>query len=129
MGKYEPLPQFLSSRQGSHVRVSISEIEAILGFSLPRSAYQYEAWWSNNHTGHSHARSWLEAGWKTEALDLARRQVTFVRTSAIAANGRRRKRANPYGCMKGTVLIYPGTDLTAPSDEEWNAEKGLLLNE
>lgn len=129
MGKYEALPQFLSSRRGSQIRIDFSEIEAILGFSLPQSAYRYEAWWSNNETGHSHARSWLQAGWRTEGVDLANRKVTFARVPSTGENGRRAKKLNPYGCMKGTVTIYPGTDLTAPGEEEWNAEKGLLLNE
>jgi hypothetical protein len=31
--------------------------------------------------------------------------------------------------MAGTVAILPGTDLTAPSDEKWNAEEGRLPNE
>ena len=114
MGKYEALPQFLKSRPGSHIRLEFGEIEAALGFPLPRSAYRHEAWWSNNETGHSHARSWLQAGWRTEAVDLANRQVTFVR----AGREKRRTKVNPYGCMKGTVVVYPDTDLTAPT-EDW----------
>jgi hypothetical protein len=31
--------------------------------------------------------------------------------------------------MAGTVTIMPGTDLTKPTGEEWNDEKGFLLNE
>jgi hypothetical protein len=127
MGKYEPLPQFLASRETSRVRLDFKTIEKILGFKLPKSAYEYEAWWSNNETGHSHARSWLSAGWRTEEIDIARRNVTFVRAGTRAA--RVRKSIDPWGCMAGTVTIMPGTDLTAPSGETWNAEKGLLVNE
>jgi hypothetical protein len=35
---------------------------------------------------------------------------------------------DPFGCMAGTLTILPGTDLTAPSDDKWNAEEGRLLN-
>jgi hypothetical protein len=31
--------------------------------------------------------------------------------------------------MAGTVVLFPGVDLAAPSGEQWNAEKGLLVNE
>ncbi len=67
MSKYEPLPQFLSSVGGSAHRMSFSEIERILGFNLPKSAFQHEAWWSNNATGHSHSRAWMKFGWRTES--------------------------------------------------------------
>jgi hypothetical protein len=108
--------------------MSFKEIERILGFKLPESAYKYEAWWSNNATGHSHARAWLKFGWHTEALDLTAHQVTFRRSA------RSQKLAPPqkhgrWGCMAGTVTILPGTDLTAPSGERWNAEEGRLFNE
>ncbi len=125
MSKYEALPQFLGRAGEAARRMSFSEIERILGFKLPKSAYKHEAWWSNNETGHSHARAWLKAGWRTEAVDLAKRQVTF-RTSLAAASPKRR---DPWGCMAGTVRILPDTDLTAPSGETWNAEEGRLFNE
>ncbi|MFP7296989.1 hypothetical protein [Neobacillus niacini] len=44
----------------------MNEIEEILTFKLPASAYKYSAWWANETEGtHTHARSWLMAGWKT----------------------------------------------------------------
>ena len=61
MSKYEPLPQFLASRDAVRVRLDFAAIEKILGFKLPKSAFEYEAWWSNNATGHSHARAWMSA--------------------------------------------------------------------
>ena len=48
MSKYEPLPQFLTSRRADSVRLGFGEIERVLGFKLPKSAYDHEAWWSNN---------------------------------------------------------------------------------
>lgn len=36
-------------------------------------------------------------------------------------------REDPFGAMRGTVIIPEGMDLTAPVfDEEWDAEKGIL---
>ena len=126
MSKYEPLPQFLASAPGSVKRLSFTEIEGILGFKLPKSAYEHEAWWSNNGTGHSHARAWLNAGWRTQEIDLSGRKVTFHRLRPVSA-GQRDK--DPWGCMADTVTIMPGTDLTQPTGERWNAEEGQLINE
>ncbi len=128
MSKYEALPQFLARMNRAAQRISFREIEDVLGFKLPKSAYEHEAWWSNNATGHSHAGAWLKAGWRTEAIDLVGRRVTFRRSSrSLPATPP--QPGDPWGCMAGTVTILPGTDLTAPSDEKWNAEEGRLLNE
>lgn len=129
MSKYEALPQFLARADRAVRRMSFKEIEGILGFKLPKSAYEHEAWWSNNATGHSHARAWLELGWRTEAVDLAGRKVTFRRSAQPLPSSSSSQKRDPWGCMAGTVTILPGTDLTAPSADNWNAEEGRLLNE
>ncbi len=127
MSKYEPLPQFLTRSERTSHRLSFGEIERILGFKLPKSAYKHEAWWSNNATGHSHAQAWIKSGWHTEEVDLAGRKVTFRRLSQYPAGAAQKH--DPWGCMAGTVTILPDIDLTAPSGETWNAEEGRLLNE
>jgi hypothetical protein len=129
VSKYEPLPQFLASVGGVAHRMSFIEIERILGFKLPKSAYQHEAWWSNNATGHSHARAWLKFGWRTESVDLSARKVTFQRTAQADTARAESAKRDPWGCMAGTITIMPGVDLTAPIDEKWNAEEGRLVNE
>ncbi len=126
MSKYEPLPQFLGSSRVSTKRLTFADIERVLGFKLPKSAYEHEAWWSNNATGHSHARAWLNAGWQTQDVDLAGRKVTFRRSAPLPA---KRAKRDPWGCMAGTVTFMPGVDLTAPTGDTWNAEEGRLLNE
>jgi hypothetical protein len=129
MGKYEALPQFLARMDQAFRRMGFGEIEKILGFKLPKSAYEHEAWWSNNATGHSHARAWLKFGWRTEAVDLAARKVTFRRETESPPLAAPTPKRDHFGCMAGTLTILPGTDLTAPSDDRWNAEEGRLLNE
>jgi hypothetical protein len=129
MSKYEPLPQFLASVGGAAHRMSFSEIERILGFKLPKSAYEHEAWWSNNATGHSHSRAWLKLGWRTEAVDLARRKVTFHRAVTAPDAELAAPKSDPWGCMAGTITFMADVDLTAPTGETWNAEQGRLLNE
>jgi hypothetical protein len=129
MSKYEPLPQFLASVGGTTHRMSFREIERILGFKLPKSAYQHEAWWSNNATGHSHARAWMNFGWRTEAVDLVGHKVTFMKSGPSNTPRAPSPKRDPWGCMAGTITIMPGADLTVPTGEKWNAENGRLLNE
>jgi hypothetical protein len=129
MSKYEALPQFLASRNLASHRMSFREIESVLGFKLPKSAYEHGAWWSNNATGHSHARAWLEFGWRTEAVDLARHKVTFRRSTQAPPLATPSQKRDPWGCMAGTITFMPGVDLTKPTGEKWNAEEGRLLNE
>lgn len=127
MSKYEPLPQFLAASHISRRRLSFTEIERILGFKLPKSAYEHEAWWSNNATGHSHARAWLDAGWRTQDVSLAERKVTFLKEIGRPISPIHK--GDPWGCMAGTITILPAADLTAPTGDTWNAEQGRLLNE
>ena len=80
--KYEPLLRFLQARSSSSIRLTFAEIDDILGFRLPRSARDHQAWWSNTRQGHSHAAAWLDAGWRTGGLDLKGESVTFVKKPA-----------------------------------------------
>ena len=123
MGKYEPLEKFLKGRRAGRWRAGFREIEGLLGFKLPQSALKYPAWWSNDETGHSHAKAWVDAGWRTEEVDLGSRKLTFARVAPPS----RKPSLDPWGCMAGTVTVMPDTDLTAPTDE-WNAEAGRLIN-
>jgi len=125
MGKYERLEQFLRRHRPARWRASFRQVEALLGFKLPNSALKYPAWWSNDATGHSHARAWLDAGWRTEDVDVAGRKLTFARATERDAATRVR---DPWGCMAGTVTVMPGVDLTAPTDG-WHAEAGRILGE
>ncbi|HTQ82716.1 MAG TPA: hypothetical protein VMI47_05555 [Pseudolabrys sp.] len=128
MSKYEPLPEFLASVGGAAHRMTFTEIERVLGFKLPKSAYRHEAWWSNNATGHSHARAWLKFGWRTEAVDLTGCKVTFQRATQTPFSTASPK-ADPWGCMAGTVTFMSGVDVTLPTGDKWNADEGRLLNE
>lgn len=60
--------------------LSFGQIETILGKELPRSAFEYRAWWSNDPMKPQSA-AWLEEGWRTSAISMTERRLTFVRTS------------------------------------------------
>ena len=77
--KYDPLYHHLANSSETVIALSFSEIERILGFALPASARRYQAWWANEREGtHSHARSWLEASYGTQGVDLNAQTVRFV---------------------------------------------------
>jgi hypothetical protein len=80
MGKYEPLAHFLDSCNEDSWTATFDQIETKLGFKLPKSAYEYRAWWSNQQgPGHSQKEAWQAAGWETREVDLCRKVVRFVR--------------------------------------------------
>lgn len=98
MGKYEPLTRYLERSARDSVDVDFSQIEDILGFALPKSAYRHQAWWANQSDGsHSHARGWQDAGWETRLVNLARQTVRFERKSRLQENRAAFRHAPPSG--------------------------------
>jgi len=80
MGKYEPLAQFLASRNEDSWTASFEQVAATLGFPLPKSAREHRAWWSNQQgSGHSQKEGWQAAGWETREVDMHRGVVRFER--------------------------------------------------
>ena len=130
MSKYVPLKRHLSASGTVNVVRTFAQIERILGFSLPTSARQYPAWWSNDDSGSRHvqAHAWRDAGYRTEQVDLNSGKVTFVKvqdhqssTSAGPATPRKvdGARHSLIGSMKGTTVVMAGIDLTEPAAPEW----------
>lgn len=61
-------------------RASFDEIEEILGFTLPASARNYQAWWANEKEPHQPQKiAWQKAGWRVEEMNLKATTVRFVR--------------------------------------------------
>ena len=133
MSKYAPLTGYLSSSGMDYILMTFAEIEEVIGDKLPRSAFEYRPWWSNNPSNHVNAYSWLRAGYKTADVNMVERKLAFRKASAgelpVVRNNKtsKDKGASPYsrifGALKGTVTIAPGVDLTLPTGEKWNAEQ------
>jgi hypothetical protein len=66
--------------------------------------------------------SWLKFTRRRDASDLTER----LALPRLQPAGRPNKR-DPWGCMAGTVKIFPETDLTEPTGEKWKAEDGQFL--
>lgn len=80
MSKYADISVYLLQQDKSKPHtVHFSEIERVIGATLPESARLYQAWWANQSgSGHSQAMSWCCVGWNTKNVDLEKQQVTFV---------------------------------------------------
>ena len=78
MTKYANLGKYLELQNNSLVRMTFREVEAVIGCSLPRSS-RYPAWWSNNPSNNVMTKVWLEAGFKTEQVDIEGHKLVFRR--------------------------------------------------
>lgn len=138
MSRYAPLTSHLRNAVGSRVPMSFSEIEKIIGGPLPASATNHRAWWSNNPTNSVMTKAWLEAGFRSEQVDMEGRHLVFHRVHdaepsppATPASGAPLPPGAPpeallrglYGGLAGTVTVPAGTDLTAPTAEDWRADR------
>ena len=88
MGKYEPLTHYLENQSDEIWDARFAEVEKVLGFALPRSAYEHPAWWANQKPGHSQTLGWANAGWETGGIDLAAKRVQFRKRSRAQNAGR-----------------------------------------
>ena len=133
--KYGTLRGFLSARSEARFSMSFSEVAAAAKVKLPASAFRYPQWWQNDAEHHVQAKAWIEAGYKTENVDLEAQRVEFVRVETPARGVREMQKTydhkpNPpykvhpaYGALKGTFTIDPDWDLTTPAlDEDELAE-------
>ena len=118
MSKYDQLGVYLSERSENNVRVRFAEIERILGFSLPRSAYIHRAWWSNNQNNNVMTRVWRKAGFRTEQVDMTKLELVFRRvprtpapSSRAGANGRGTRLPH------AATIASPETSPQAPLDK------------
>jgi hypothetical protein len=91
--------------------LSFDRIEAILGFRLPRSARDYQAWWANQvGPGHVQSSAWLDNGWHTELLSLKGRHVTFkpVATPRAPKGARKSAKGLTIEDAKHAVAVHYG---------------------
>jgi hypothetical protein len=68
LGKYTKIGTYLSEQAGNEVTLSYSEIEGILDFKLPSSAYKHRPWWSNG--SNTQCRAWIGVGWRVDGASL-----------------------------------------------------------
>ncbi len=137
MSKYAPLTAHLSASGQAEISMSFGHVETIIGAKLPASAFRHRSWWSNNSNNSVVTRAWIQAGYISSGVDMERRKLVFRRSAqaarpAVTAVDCPPERGSSagvgplsriFGALKGTVTTKPGTDLTAPTDTERDAER------
>jgi hypothetical protein len=124
MSKYTALGDHLKRQHRELVPMTFAEIEKITGAKLPPSS-RYRAWWSNNDFNSVLTKVWIEAGFRSEQVDMDKHKLVFRRVLgpkglSQGAPSAVEKPFHPlYGAMQGLIRIMPGTDLTQPADPEW----------
>ena len=114
-GKYAPLYRHLAALSMPEWQTTFAELEQILGFRLPDSAYIHRPWWSNQKDGggHSHALAWLTAGWVTRAVNLEAATLVFAYTGLSNEIPAQQSDSdldrdfpvyNAGGCLQGTTF-------------------------
>ncbi len=126
MGKYTPLQSFLAAERAEEIPMTFAQIERIIGQSLPPAALIHRPWWSNNPSNNVMTKAWLNAGYKTERVDMEGRKLTFVRASGDKASPSDQGidiLARIDELLGGSVTIPEGVDITSPIGEIWDAER------
>jgi hypothetical protein len=82
--KYDGLTGHLKFR-GAFTRVvklSFARIDGLISSNLPMTAYRKEEWWSNSASS-VHAKSWLDAGWEVQEVNLKEGFVVFKKVREV----------------------------------------------
>jgi hypothetical protein len=119
--KYHPLFEHLLFSGQGHLSMTFLEIEKVIGGSLPPSARRREEWWSNSPSGHSQARAWLRASYRTSHVDLANETVDFSLENW--PEGYRRLRGTK---KDGEVGQTPTTGLSEPAQSAYDPSQGSI---
>lgn len=80
--KYTPFEDYLRGLPKSKriVTLAFEQIEGILKFKLPASAYEDERWWLHEkEANHINTRAWTNAGWKVKRVDVKTKQARLAR--------------------------------------------------
>lgn len=143
MNKYAKLGRYLNSNSYVEVPMTFSEIERIIGNKLPPSAYRHRPWWSNNASNSVMTKVWLDAGYRTEQVDMSAKKLVFKRIATrkpplgMEESQRMFKSAETMeppvakvtrhpaiGALRGMFTIEPGYDIARSDPEEvaeWEA--------
>jgi hypothetical protein len=90
--KYEGLTSHLKFRGAftAILKLSFARIDGLIGSNLPMDAYRDVHWWGNSGST-VHSRSWLDAGWEVQEVNLKEGFVWFKKVRDVAFRKNRRK--------------------------------------
>lgn len=131
MRKYNSLSNHLVKQHEVAMSLTFQQVEQILGFPLPPSAYNHRAWWANS-LSHPQASSWLNVGWKVDNVSIEKTTVCFVRPLILAIQ----KLADDDGVISLAItmnteklaLIIAGPKATATTAYSWRQIIQMLID-
>ena len=82
MTKYEPLTHWLREYPADRVTLPFSQVEEIIGSTLPPSSYNHEAHWRSSD-GERPGAAIDRAGWRVTRVDQFGKSVSLVRTLRV----------------------------------------------
>lgn len=88
--KYSPLYDYLVSLEDNRVELTCSQIEEIIGSSLPPCSRTHPSQFWANHYGGTHvwATKWMDAGWRVDSHNVGSERVVFVRANNTSKSSR-----------------------------------------
>jgi hypothetical protein len=131
MQKYCPLGDYLVKQYKVSVSLTFKEIEQILGFPLPPSAYNHRAWWANS-LSHPQAGSWVKVGWRVSKVNIEKNTV-FFRRPVILSIQKVIDNGEAFSLVTTTdnetlVLILSGPDASATITYPWRQIVQMLID-
>ena len=77
--RYLKLAQHLNEQKRGEIKLSFRQVEEIINYPLPPSAYRMKGWWTNTKYNAQAKYGWLLAGYRTTSIDIENQMVTFKR--------------------------------------------------
>ena len=131
MQKYRPLGDYLAKQHEVAVFLTFQQIEQIVGFALPPSAYSHRAWWANSLL-HPQAGSWLNVGWKVGEVNMEAMTVLLVRPLVLsmgkAVHGGEVLSLMATMDTENLTLILSGPSASATTTYSWRQLIQILID-
>ncbi len=124
MSKYRRLKEYLFNSKKKIIKLKFSQVEDIVGFKLPESAYLYRAWWANS--SHNALRVWVPIGWYVSDIDFSKKYVEFEKREVIDMN-KKAKKINAGQALKLLEKLHALHDQRVINERTYLEKKKVLL--
>ena len=124
MSKYRRLKEYLFNSKKKIIKLKFSQVEDIVGFKLPESAYLYRAWWANS--SHNALRVWVPIGWYVSDIDFNKKYVEFEKREVIDMN-KKAKKINAGQALKLLEKLHALHDQRVINERTYLEKKKVLL--
>lgn len=124
LSKYRRLKEYLFKCDEKIVNLTFGEVEDIVGFELPGSAYLYRAWWANS--SHNALRVWVAIGWYVSQIDFEEQYVEFEKREMLEMDNSY-KDINAAQALDLLGKLYELYDQNIIDEKIYKEKKSVLL--